>query len=150
MVLDELACPISKGERILVALDGSEFTDAIVDQAISMGRICNSVIYAISVMVFFSESLAIAPQLEEEMAKKTRKFLEIVKKKVEKENLTCETIVRLDPQPYLPIVEEAKKKNVDLIVMGTRGMTGLKRVFLGSVAQKVIGYAPCPVMVVPV
>lgn len=150
MVLDELACPISKGERILVALDGSEFTDAIVDQAISMGRICNSVIYAISVMAFFPESLAIAPQLEEEMAKKTRKFLEIVKKKVEKENLTCETIVRLDPQPYLPIVEEAKKKNVDLIVMGPRGMTGLKRVFLGSVAQKVIGYAPCPVMVVPV
>ena len=145
-----LACPISKGERILVALDGSEFTDAIVDQAISMGRICNSVIYAISVMAFFPESLAIAPQLEEEMAKKTRKFLEIVKKKVEKENLTCETIVRLDPHPYLPIVEEAKKKNVDLIVMGTRGMTGLKRVFLGSVAQKVIGYAPCPVMVVPV
>ena len=150
MVIDELACPISKGERILVALDGSEFTDAIVDQAISMGRICNSVIYVISVMAFFPESLAIAPQLEEEMAKKTREFLEIVKKKVEKENLTCETIVRLDPQPYLPIVEEAKKKNVDLIVMGTRGMTGLKRVFLGSVAQKVIGYAPCPVMVVPV
>jgi len=150
MVIDELACPISKGERILVALDGSEFTDAIVDQAISMGRICNSVIYAISVMAFFPESLAIAPQLEEEMAKKTREFLEIAKKKIEKENLTCETIVRLDPQPYLSIVEEAKKKNVDLIVMGTRGMTGLKRVFLGSVAQKVIGYAPCPVMVVPV
>ncbi len=150
MVIDELACPISKGERILVALDGSEFTDAIVDQAISMGRICNSVIYAISVMAFFPESLAIAPQLEEEMAKKTREFLEIAKKKIEKENLTCETIVRLDPQPYLPIVEEAKKNNVDLIVMGTRGMTGLKRVFLGSVAQKVIGYAPCPVMVVPV
>jgi hypothetical protein len=150
MVLDELACPISKGERILVALDGSEFTDAIVDQAISMGRICNSVIYAISVMAFFPESLAIAPQLEEEVGKKTRKFLENVKKKIEKENLTCETIVRLDAQPHGPIVEEAKKMNADLIIMGTRGMTGLKRVFLGSVAQKVIGYAPCPVMVVPV
>jgi nucleotide-binding universal stress UspA family protein len=34
--------------------------------------------------------------------------------------------------------------------MGTRGMSGLKRVLMGSVAQKVIGYAPCPVMVVPV
>ena len=150
MLQDEMACPITRGERILVALDGSEYTDAIVDQAISMGRICNSVIYAISVMAFFPESLAIAPQLEEEVAKKTRKFLEIVKKKIEKENLTCETIVRLDVQPHMPIVEEAKERNVDLIVMGTRGMTGLKRVFLGSVAQKVIGYAPCPVMVVPV
>jgi nucleotide-binding universal stress UspA family protein len=94
--------------------------------------------------------LAIAPQLEEEMAKKTREFLEIVQNKIEQENLTCETIIRLDAQPYMPIVEEAKERNVDLIIMGTRGMTGLKRVFLGSVAQKVIGYAPCPVMVVPV
>jgi len=145
-----MACPITRGERILVALDGSEYTDAIVDQAISMGRICNSVIYAISVIAFFPESLAIAPQLEEEVAKKTREFLEIVKKKIEKENLTCETIVRLDAQPSLPIVEEAKSRGVDLIIMGTRGTTGLKRIFLGSVAQKVIGYAPCPVMVVPV
>jgi len=150
MVQDEMACPITRGERILVALDGSEYTDAIVDQAISMGRICNSTIFAISVIAFFPESFAIAPQLEEEVAKKTREFLKIVKKKIEKENLTCETIVRLDAQPHQPIVEEAKKKNVDLIVMGTRGRTGLKRVFLGSVAQKVIGYAPCPVMVVPV
>jgi nucleotide-binding universal stress UspA family protein len=150
MVQDEMACPITRGERILVALDGSEYTDAIVDQAISMGRICNSVIYAISVIAFFPESLAIAPQVEEEVAKKTREFLEIVKKKIEKENLTCEIIVRLDAQPSLPIVEEAKNRSVDLIIMGTRGTTGLKRIFLGSVAQKVIGYAPCPVMVVPV
>jgi nucleotide-binding universal stress UspA family protein len=150
MVQDETACPITRGERILVALDGSEYTDAIVDQAISMGRICNSVIYAISVIAFFPESLAIAPQVEEEVAKKTREFLEIVKKKIEKENLTCEIIVRLDAQPSLPIVEEAKNRSVDLIIMGTRGTTGLKRIFLGSVAQKVIGYAPCPVMVVPV
>ncbi|MGD8980681.1 MAG: universal stress protein [Desulfobacterales bacterium] len=150
MVQDEMVCPITRGERILVALDGSEYTDAIVDQAISMGRICNSVIYAISVIAFFPESLAIAPQVEEEVAKKTREFLEIVKKKIEKENLTCETIVRLDAQPSLPIVEEAKNRGVDLIIMGTRGTTGLKRIFLGSVAQKVIGYAPCPVMVVPV
>lgn len=150
MVQDEMACPITRGEKILVALDGSEYTDAIVDQAISMGRICNSTIFAISVIAFFPESLAIAPQLEEELAKKTREFLEIVKKKIEKENLTCETIVRLDAQPSIPIVEEAKNRSVDLIIMGTRGTTGLKRIFLGSVAQKVIGYAPCPVMVVPV
>ena len=150
MVQDEMACPITRGEKILVALDGSEYTDAIVDQAVSMGRICNSTIFAISVIAFFPESLAIAPQLEEELAKKTREFLEIVKKKIEKESLTCETIVRLDAQPSIPIVEEAKNRSVDLIIMGTRGTTGLKRIFLGSVAQKVIGYAPCPVMVVPV
>lgn len=150
MVQDEMACPITKGERILVAVDGSEYTDIIVDQAISMGRICNSVIYAISVVALFPESVAYAPQLEEEISKDTRKLLENVKNRIEKQNIKCETIVCLNAQPHQSIVEEAKQRNIDLIVMGTRGMTGLKKVLMGSVAQKVIGYAPCPVMVVPV
>ncbi len=147
---EETACPITKGEKILVAVDGSEFTDTIVDQAISMGRICNSVIVAISVIPFFSDYISSAAQLEEELSKNTRKLLEKVKGRIEKENIGCETLVRIDEQPHEPIVQEARKRNVDLIVMGTRGMTGLKRVLMGSVAQKVIGHAPCPVMVVPV
>ncbi|UCD88722.1 MAG: universal stress protein [Desulfobacterales bacterium] len=150
MVQDEMACPITKGERILVAVDGSDYTDIIVDQAISMGRICNSTIFIISVIALFPESLAYSPQLEKELSKNTKKILENVKNRIEKANVKCETIIRLDGQPHQPIIQEAKDKNIDLIVMGTRGVTGLKKVFLGSVAQKVIGYAPCPVMVVPV
>ena len=150
MEKEEFACPITKGEKILVAVDGSEFTDIIVDQAVSMGRICNSVIVAISVIPFFPEYVSFAALLEEELSKNTRKLLEKVKGRIEKENIECETLVRIDEQPHEPIVQEARKRNVDLIVMGTRGMTGLKRVLMGSVAQKVIGHAPCPVMVVPV
>ena len=147
---EESACPITKGEKILVAVDGSKYTDIIVDQAISMGRICNSVIVAISVIPFFPEYVSSAVQLEEELSKNTRKLLETVKRRIEKENIACETLVRIDDQPHEPIVQEARKRNVDLIVIGTRGVTGLKRVLMGSVAQKVIGHAPCPVMVVPV
>jgi nucleotide-binding universal stress UspA family protein len=150
MEKEEFACPITKGEKILVAVDGSEFTDIIVDQAVSMGRICNSVIVAISVIPFFPEYVSFAAQLEEELSKNTRKILEKVRRRIEKENIECETVVRIDEQPHEPIVQEAKERNIDLIVMGTRGMTGLKRVLMGSVAQKVIGHAPCPVMVVPV
>ena len=147
---EDMACPITRGEKILVAVDGSEYTDDIVDQAISMGRICNSVIFAISVIPFFPEYVSSALQLEQELSKNTRKFLEKIKRRIEEENIQCETIVRIDEQPHEPIVEEAKKREVDLIIMGTRGMSRLKRVLMGSVAQKVIGYAPCPVMVVPV
>jgi len=147
---EESACPITRGEKILVAVDGSKYTDIIVDQAISMGRICNSVIVAISVIPFFPEYVSSAVQLEEELSKNTRKLLETVKRRIEKENIACETLVRIDDQPHEPIVQEARKRNVDLIVIGTRGVTGLKRVLMGSVAQKVIGHAPCPVMVVPV
>jgi nucleotide-binding universal stress UspA family protein len=46
------------------------------------------------------------------------------------------------------ILDYAEKNSVDMIVMGTRGITGFKRILLGSVANAVITNAPCPVMVV--
>ena len=64
MVQEDMACPLTRGERILVAVDGSEYSDSVVDQAISMGRICNSVIFAISVIELFPESIALAPDVE--------------------------------------------------------------------------------------
>jgi nucleotide-binding universal stress UspA family protein len=50
--------------------------------------------------------------------------------------------------PSEAIVEAAKKLQIDLIVMGTRGMTGLKHVLLGSVAERTLRTAPCPVLAV--
>ena len=150
MVQETLACPLTRGERILVAVDGSEYSEAIVDQAISMGRVCNSTIYAISVVELYPESIALAPALEEKMASETRETLDRVKAKIEQENIACETITRLGGQPHELIVQTAKEKGVDLIVMGTHGKTRLKNVFMGSVTERVIGNAVCPVMVVPV
>jgi nucleotide-binding universal stress UspA family protein len=49
--------------------------------------------------------------------------------------------------PWQEIVAKAKEFQVDLIIMGTHGRTGLQHVFLGSVAEKVIRLAPCPVLV---
>ena len=46
------------------------------------------------------------------------------------------------------IVNLAKKLEADLIVMGTRGLSGLKHVLLGSVAERIVRSAPCPVMTV--
>jgi nucleotide-binding universal stress UspA family protein len=150
MVQEESACLLTKGKRMLIAVDGSEYSDIILDQAISIGKICNSDIFVISVIALFPESAAIAPEIEDKLSKEINETLKKVRSRIEENNLKCETIIRLDVQPHNPIVQEAKKRNVDLIVIGTRGMTRLKRVLMGSVAQKVIGYAPCPVMIVPV
>ncbi|RMF87095.1 MAG: universal stress protein, partial [Nitrospinota bacterium] len=49
---------------------------------------------------------------------------------------------------YEEIIETAKSHDVDLIVMGTHGRTGLAYVLLGSVAEKVVRLAPCPVLTV--
>lgn len=145
MVQAEMTCPISRGERILVAVDGSIYCDGIVEQAISMGRICNSVIYAMSVVEMHPETIELAPAAEKE----ARETLEQIKSRVEKENIVCETIIGVDGKPHRPIVQEAKEREVDLIVIGTHGKTRIVNALMGSVAQKVIGTAPCPVMVVP-
>ena len=49
--------------------------------------------------------------------------------------------------PFHEILETAKTQLVDLIIMGTHGRTGLQHVLLGSVAEKVVRLAPCPVLV---
>lgn len=48
--------------------------------------------------------------------------------------------------PFQTIIDIARDKNVDLIVMGTHGRTGLTHVLMGSVAEKVVRLAPCPVL----
>ena len=50
--------------------------------------------------------------------------------------------------PFYEILEYAKEANIDLIVMGTHGHTGLAHVLLGSVTAKIVRQAPCPVLTV--
>lgn len=47
------------------------------------------------------------------------------------------------------IIEFAKKEDVDLIVMGTHGRSGVSRLLIGSVAENVVRHAPCPVLLIP-
>lgn len=149
MVQEEQACPLTRGERILVAVDGSIHSEYAIDQAISMGSICNSEVFLINVVDLYPEQMAAAPALMEKMSQEARDILERARAKVDKADIKCETIVHMGGQPHEFIVKEAKEKDIDLIIVGTHGKTGLKGLLLGSVAQKVVGYAPCPVMVVP-
>ena len=50
--------------------------------------------------------------------------------------------------PWKEIVETAKERAMDLIILATHGHTGLKHTLLGSVAERVVRHAPCPVLVV--
>jgi nucleotide-binding universal stress UspA family protein len=54
----------------------------------------------------------------------------------------------LSGHPASAIVDTAREKKYDLIVMGTHGRTGLAHLFMGSVAEKVTRLAPCPVLTV--
>ena len=146
---EQASCPLTKGERILVALDGSIYSEKAFDQAISMATVCNSSLFAITVVEAYPKSLMPVPAAEKQIEKEAGEFLEQIKAKAARQNVSLETIVHVGGQPHELIVKEAKERNIDLIVMGTHGRTGLKRLLMGSIAQRVIGYAPCSVLVVP-
>lgn len=84
--------------------------------------------------------------LEERRKKFTEQF-RIVLPEYLRKALTVEEVLRIGV-PFLEIVKTAKEKDVDLIVMGTHGRTGLSHVLIGSVAEKVVHHAHCPVLTI--
>ena len=62
-----------------------------------------------------------------------------------KKNIQAETLV-VKGIPYIEIIKAAKDLSADLIVMGTHGRTGLEHILIGSVAERVIQKASCPVL----
>lgn len=70
-----------------------------------------------------------------------------VAEKARSRGLACQTRVGVGPA-YRVIVDTATEWEAGLIVMGSHGRTGLKRLLMGSVTERVVGEVPCPVLVV--
>ena len=83
----------------------------------------------------------------EALIKKARKTLDASKKRADLEGLNTECFVR-EGEAYKAIIDLAKEKKTEMIVIGSHGKTGLKRLLMGSVVEKVIGHSHCPVLVV--
>ena len=142
-------CPIAKMEKLLVATDGSVFSKSAVREAVNLAKICSGKLYVVSVVKTNLEYESIVPQIVEKEEDKMRQHLESVKDRASKEGVDCEIISHRSEEPYQDIVDEAEKNQADMVIMGTHGRTGLKRLMMGSVTAKVIGHATCNVLVVP-
>jgi nucleotide-binding universal stress UspA family protein len=77
----------------------------------------------------------------------TRKALDEQLVKARAQYPSTEGII-VDGESWRAILQAAKDKNADLIVMGTHGRTGIARVFLGSVAERIVRLSPIPVLTV--
>ena len=142
-------CPTAKLEKLLLSTDGSEFSEGAVRESINLAKTCGSKLYTVSVIEVNPEFVALAPQVVEKFEKETRVHLESIKTRASNEGVDCEIIAHEGEEPFQYIVDEAAKNNVEMIIMGRRGRIGLKRLMMGSVTARVIGYAPCKVLVVP-
>lgn len=150
MTLQDIPHEVTHAKRILVALDGSRNSEVALEQALHLGKAFRSIIYLMHVIDIYPESMSVAVDMEEELSHEAREILEKGKRHVEAEGLTCgDAIVHMGGKPADFITREARDRGVDLIVVGSHGRTGLGRLLLGSVSERVIGHAPCPVLVVP-
>ncbi len=142
-------CPISKIEKLLLVTDDSVYSDGAIREAISFAKRCSSKLYVLSVVEVITDYEGFSPEkIEDAMEARVIKHLESVKALALQEGVDCETIIA-HGEPHETIVEEAKKRGVGMIVIGRRGKKGLQKLLIGEVAAKVIGYAPCKVLIVP-
>jgi nucleotide-binding universal stress UspA family protein len=144
------ACPTPGFEKLLVATDGSGFSKAAVQEAIDIAAVCSSTLYVLHVFEVSAEVELWDARSAEKLEKRMRAHLAGIKAKAAGAGVSCETILHWGDEPYKLIVDEAKKRKVTTIVMGSHGRTGLTRLMMGSVVSRVIGHAPCRVLVVPV
>jgi nucleotide-binding universal stress UspA family protein len=96
---------------------------------------------------YIAAEVYIPPPPEDYREKVWEEFRELQARDPKVRELRVETLIR-EGDPAAEILRLARETNPDLIVMGTHGRTGLRRVLMGSVAEKVLRRAPCPVLTV--
>jgi nucleotide-binding universal stress UspA family protein len=142
-------CPIGKLEQLLLATDRSEYSEGAAREAINFAKTCSSKLTVLSVLETNPEYETIGSKFFEQEEKEALQNLESVKTRAEKESVSCSTVLLEGGGPANSIVDYATEKKVDMIVVGRRGRKGLAKLLIGEVASKVIGHAPCKVLVVP-
>ncbi len=141
-------------KKILLPIDGSDASMKAARYAVKIAKdekaqiIC---IHAIGTPVYISayENPVLLPSYYEQAKKLVEEWFKSIAEIAEKEGVDIETHVIIDIVSVVDsIVRYASDKNADLIVMGTKGRTALKRFFIGSIASGVVTHAHCPVLVV--
>jgi len=135
--------------RILIATDGSEYTKEAVSQGLQLAKVLGAEVTALYVIdqtsfVSFpmdSSIVSVYSLLENE----GKRSVEDVQKEGEQLGVKVTPIV-VEGSPTRKIVEIAA--DFDLVVIGTLGRSAITKLFMGSVAERVTRYAPCPVLVV--
>jgi len=86
-------------------------------------------------------------EVEAELEEQGRRYLDLARKDATKRGVAAECRTRKG-DPFEEIIAEAEDLHADLIIMGHTGRRGTTRVLIGSVTERVLDYAPCPVLVV--
>jgi nucleotide-binding universal stress UspA family protein len=140
-------------QHMLVPIDFSADADAALDYAIALaGKLQARItlfhaIHSVPLWVEGDMGRALPDVYLSQLEKKVQQGLEKRQQRIQAAGVPC-NVLMVHGIPFQRIVDLARDRQIDLIVMGTHGRTGLKHVLLGSVAEKVVHLAPCPVLIV--
>ena len=147
-----------KVNKILLAIDKSGYKDKATGFAITLAKSLGAEVIVIHVIG--SSSLGATRDVlgyyrggklkayQDALKKDAEKFINKVVELGEKEGVVIKSEVIVGSPVKKVIIDYAKKQKVDLIVIGSKGMTGMEKFVLGGVAHAVVSYAHCPVLAV--
>ena len=133
-------------ENILLATDGSTCCDNALARALEIAQERKVKLNAVSVVYTNDEFYAVGQDVMKELYQGADKVLDKVKKWGGDLGVQTELFVR-DGEPHQAITAMAAEISATLIIMGSHGRKGLTRFLMGSVTERVIGYANCPVLI---
>lgn len=138
----------NKIKKILVPMDGSKTSFNALDSAIEIARACHATILGIHAISFLPTGFmpSVVPY-EIYQKKEAGKFMEAAKLRAAKKGIVFKYIITFG-SPVERIINTAKSKKFDLIVIGAHGKGRVKELFLGSVSNAVLHKSRIPVLLV--
>jgi nucleotide-binding universal stress UspA family protein len=138
-------------KKILVPIDGSDYSNRAAEYAIGVAKAQKAevlLVYVVDELVIdqFSGG-AERSAVEAELKGAGQRAVRYAESLLEKAGVKYSSML-LKGRPFEQIVNTTKSFDVDLVVMGTYGRRGAERILIGGVAERVIEYSPCPVLVI--
>ena len=138
-------------KKILCPIDHSDCSKEALKYAVTFAMKDEAKLYLlhiIDIRSFNDSVVAMSQQIpDEETLEMLRiKLLDCIPEEI-RDDMNVEAIV-VQGIPFAEIISTAREKDIDMIVIGSHGRTGLKHMMLGSVSEKVVRKAPCPVLTV--
>jgi nucleotide-binding universal stress UspA family protein len=145
--------------KIMVGIDGSKESVKAADYAIAIAKRHNAELIAINVLTSDIGYAYSSPGVESPSLTireiillaqdEVKKWFDDIKEKANKNDIQFRSeIIMAKKSTVSSMLDYAEEQNINLIVVGTRGHSGIKKMLLGSVASRLVTYAACPVLVV--
>jgi nucleotide-binding universal stress UspA family protein len=145
-------------KHILLPTDGSKLSDRAVERGLELAKFLGARVTAVHVIPEFRlmadesfvlpTSAELKKRYEKEAKARAEKLLQKISARAGTQSVACEGVVVLGDVPFEHIIETAKKRKCDLIMMASHGRRGLSGLLLGSETSKVLTHSKIPVLVV--